>query len=71
MTTFNPAARRDRPTSTKHRRNWPSAWRVGLVLAWLALLAVPVAGLYNLEAFVPLASEASPPSWMPIYPPIP
>ncbi|MEJ8816153.1 hypothetical protein WKW77_34240 [Variovorax ureilyticus] len=53
------------------RKGWkPGAWAIGLVLAWLALLAVPMVGLFNLDAFAPPAADAPLKPWMPIYAPI-
>ncbi|SCK33625.1 hypothetical protein VAR608DRAFT_2981 [Variovorax sp. HW608] len=53
------------------RKGWkPGAWAIALFLAWLALLAVPLIGLYNLDAFAPMAAEVQPKPWMPIYSPI-
>ena len=53
------------------RAGWkPSGWAIAIVLAWLALLALPMAGLYNLDAFEPIAPDVQPKPWMPDYPPI-
>ena len=53
------------------RKGWkPGGWAIALVLAWLALLAVPFVGLYNLDGSAPTSAEAQPQPWMPIYPPI-
>lgn len=48
----------------------PGAWAMALFLGWLALLAVPIVGLYNLDAFAPPGAEVQPKPWMPIHPPI-
>ena len=58
---------RQQPATRKGRKL--GAWAIALALAWLALLAVPIAGLSNLDAFAPTATD-TPKPWMPIYPPI-
>ncbi|MBS0340601.1 MAG: hypothetical protein JSS56_08730 [Proteobacteria bacterium] len=53
------------------RKAWkPGAWTIVLFLAWLVLLAVPIAGLYRLDESAPMAPEIHLPPWMPIYTPI-
>lgn len=48
----------------------PGGWAIALFLAWLALLAVPMVGLFNLDAFSPVSADRELKPWMPIHPPI-
>lgn len=53
------------------RKGWrPGALAIALVVAWLALLAVPIVGLCNLDAFSAIASDVELKPWMPAYQPI-
>jgi hypothetical protein len=57
--------------SSAMRKGWkPGAWAIALFLAWLALLAVPLVGLYNLDSFPPAGPDVQPAPGMPAYPPI-
>jgi len=70
MSNLNPTAV-FRPRKATMRRAWkPNAWAIALLLAWLGLLALPVIGLFNLDALVPIASDVQLKPWMPIYAPI-
>ena len=70
MTNVNAAGALGHRSASKQKGRKPSAWAMALVVAWLALLALPMAGLYNLDAFEPIAPDVQAKPWMPDYPPI-
>ena len=69
MIDMNPTRVFDRRQPAMRKGRKSSGWAIALVLAWLALLAAPIVGLCNLDAFAPIAVDVPKP-WMPSYPPI-
>jgi len=69
MIVVNPTGEFDRrqPATRKSRKS--GAWKLVLVLTWLSLLALPIVGLCNLDAFAPIDVDVPKP-WMPSFPPI-
>jgi hypothetical protein len=70
MTTANPTIVLGHQKPVIRNRWNPGSWTVALFLAWLALLAVPLVGLYNLDSFAPIPADVQLKPWMPALPPL-
>ena len=69
MTTANPTNVLGHQKAVIPNRK-PGSWTVALFLVWLALLAMPLVGLYNLDSFAPIPADVQLKPWMPAFSPI-